>query len=318
MRSPHALLVAGLLAALPAPAHADGSIVLFPALGRPTLVTVSGRYLKSTPEGHSKGLSKNLRRLASDGVEAALVTVTFGGQTRRTRTGSDGLFDATFPAGAGSPFPLGLQPARAESEGIVGAGKISVVADDAPFLVVSDFDDTVAVTHVTSKTGLLKSALLADEDTQPAVEGMALLYGCLGSLVPTPGFAFVSGSPVEFGPRLEAFLAKHKFPFAALHLRVLGPKTLSGYKEGPLRALLSRFPQKFVLVGDSGEADPEVYAAIREEFPDRVLAIFIHDVGKSADPKRFKDMVLFKTAADALKVAAERGLLNPQCLPAPY
>ncbi|KAI8050230.1 hypothetical protein BDF22DRAFT_745557 [Syncephalis plumigaleata] len=43
--------------------------------------------------------------------------------------------------------------------------------------------------------------------------------------------------------------------------------------------IFNDFPhRRFILVGDSGEKDPEVYAEIARRFPDRVACIFIHDV----------------------------------------
>ena len=36
--------------------------------------------------------------------------------------------------------------------------------------------------------------------------------------------------------------------------------------------------RKFILVGDSGEKDPEVYRVIQKLFPDQVLKIYIRDV----------------------------------------
>jgi phosphatidate phosphatase APP1 len=143
---------------------------------------------------------------------------------------------------------------------------------------------------------------------------MAALFQCLreGS-DPPPGFVVVTGSPLEYGPRVEAFLASRGFPFSALLLRHLGPRTMKGYKEPVLRALLSTFPQRVVLVGDSGERDPEIYALMRREFPGRVAAIFIHDVGRSSDASRFEGMVLFANGAQAARVAAEWGLLAKEC-----
>jgi phosphatidate phosphatase APP1 len=167
---------------------------------------------------------------------------------------------------------------------------------------------------VQSTRELLTSTLLTDERAQPAVDGMAAFFRCLREASdPPPGFAVVSGSPLEYGPRIEAFLAKHGFPFSALVLRHLGPGTLKGYKEPAIRALLSRFPQRLVLVGDSGERDPEVYAQIRREHPDRVAAIFIHDVGGKVSPGRFEGMVRFVAAADAARAATGQGLLSSEC-----
>jgi phosphatidate phosphatase APP1 len=314
MRAPPPLLLP-LLAALasPAAARAETSVAVFPALGRPTLVTVTGRVTHGTPERAAAPLARNARRLLTKSKEGVAVSVTFAGATRRVTTGDDGLFEATFPAQASAPFAPGLHAIRAEVETASASGRVQVVSDAAPFIVVSDLDDTLAVSNVQSPRRLARAALLEDERTQPAVEGMAALFRCLAEASDAPGFAIVSGSPLEYGPRVEGFLAARGFPFAALALRHLGAGTMSGYKEPAIRALLSRFPHRVVLVGDSGERDPEVYAAIRREFPDRVAAILIHDVGRSADPARFEGMVLFATAAEAARAAAEKALLPAAC-----
>jgi phosphatidate phosphatase APP1 len=312
-------LAALLVPARPAAGPAATSVVVFPALGRPTLVAVTGRVVRGEPEKPGTPLARNARRLLAKSREHVPVSVTFAGQTRQVATDDDGLFTASFPAPAEAPFPPGRQAVRAEAEGAAGAGQVEVVSDAAPFLVVSDLDDTLAVTNVQSTRGLLGSALLADERTQAAVEGMAAFFRCLrDGNDPTPGFVIVSGSPLEYGPRVEAFLAKAGFPFAALVLRHLGPGTVKGYKEPALRALLSGFPQRVVLVGDSGERDPEIYAQLRREFPGRVAAVFIHDVGRSEDAARFEGMVLFASAADAARAAAAGGLLAPACAEAAF
>ncbi len=307
--------------ALPAPAFAGPVVVLYPAIGRPTFVWVSGRVLRAGAEGRKGAppLEKNVRRLTAKSLEHVGVEVGFGEQVRRTTTGDDGEFEVSFPAPADHPFPLGQQPVRAAAEGASAQSRVEIVSDAAPFIVVSDFDDTVAVSNVQNTGKMLHAAMLEDEATQPVVAGMAEFFRCLRAASdPPPGFAFVTGSPVEYGARIEALLARGGFPFAALHLRRLGPKTLSGYKEPVLRRLLSVLPQRFVLVGDSGERDPEVYARIRAEFPGRVAAIFIRDVGRSSDPARFRDMVLFRSAGDAAREGAARGLLPPACLQAAF
>jgi hypothetical protein len=142
----------------------------------------------------------------------------------------------------------------------------------------------------------------------------AFLRCALEGTRPAAGAVVVSGSPVELAPRIQRFLALNGFPFAALSLRHLGPRTLSGYKEPALRALLSGFPQAVVLVGDSGERDPEIYAALRAEFPGRVAAIFIRDAGGPADPGRFEGMFLFREPEAAAREAAAIGLADLPCV----
>jgi phosphatidate phosphatase APP1 len=191
---------------------------------------------------------------------------------------------------------------------------VRIVDPEAPFLVISDFDDTLAVSRVTSPPGLVQSAFLQDGDTQPKVDGMDGFYRCLvEDRTPTPALAVVSGTPHQYAPRMARFLAKNGFPLAGLYLRDLGPKTLSNYKQPMIRGILANLPQKAVLVGDSGEHDPEVYAQIRQEFPDRVLAVYIRDVGNSSRPDRFKGAVLFRDAKEAARDAVEKGLITQGC-----
>jgi len=61
------------------------------------------------------------------------------------------------------------------------------------------------------------------------------------------------------------------------------------YKVGVIDALMRRFPERqFVLVGDSGERDPEVYRELASRFPNQVRAILIRDVrGEDLSSDRF-------------------------------
>ena len=57
------------------------------------------------------------------------------------------------------------------------------------------------------------------------------------------------------------------------------PTQHSDYKLGVLRNILSFYPElSFILIGDSGQEDPEIYRAIVDEYPERILAIYIRDV----------------------------------------
>ncbi len=306
-----AALALALLVAVPA--FATPHILLFPVLGQPDEVAVFGRVLKQAPTSGSNTLSKNLRRLMTSDWEGAPVEVTVAGQTKTTRANDEGIFEVVFRAPELTLSP-GLHEVKASVPGAAARSTVRVMDPKAPFFVVSDFDDTVAVTNVLSKRRLLKSALLMDSETQPAVPKMSAFYRCLiEDRFPTPGLAFVSGSPHQFASRIGGFLVKHQFPLSALYLRDLGPKTLSGYKQPTLRKLMNRMEQGVIFVGDSGEHDPEVYAEIRQEFPDRVLAIYIHDVGRTEDRSRFEGMVVFDDAREAAKDAVSKGFIRQAC-----
>ncbi len=313
MRSAVALAAAVSLAVASAgPARADAPLVLVPpALGRPDRVWIAGRAIE---ERHDRGPGpwRTARRLAAESWEGSPVEVRLLGRTARTTSGQDGAFEVELAADPGAPFPSGPQVGEVSIPGARAAAVVHVVPPDAPYLVVSDLDDTVAVTNVGQVGKLLASVFLMDEATQPAVPGMAALYRCLAAARPPPAFAYVSGSPVQLSPRVEAFLALNGFPPAALHLRDVGPGTLSGYKEPVLERLAARFPQPFVLVGDSGERDPEIYAAFARAHPGRVRAIYVRRAGEPGPASRFAGEVLFADPAEAGRDAAARGIA-PAC-----
>ncbi len=60
------------------------------------------------------------------------------------------------------------------------------------------------------------------------------------------------------------------------------------YKKGIIESIFTRYPQRdFILVGDSGEKDPEVYAMMARQFPGRVQRILIRKVGENNSLTRF-------------------------------
>ncbi|MFB6372999.1 MAG: phosphatase domain-containing protein, partial [Bradymonadaceae bacterium] len=99
---------------------------------------------------------------------------------------------------------------------------------------------------------------------------------------------------------LESFVADHDFPKGVFHLRQLRPKSVSspadfisgssGYKTATLDRLISDFPDRtFVLIGDSGEHDPEVFGKIARKHPEAVAAIAIRRVeGAKNGDERFQ------------------------------
>lgn len=294
---------------------AGAAVLLFPAVGTPTQVTLSGRVLKHAPSSGSSTFSKNLRRLTSPNWQGAPVELRYAGRSVEVVSGHDGNFSVTL-SGDKTPFEVGLTTAEAHVKGAdAGIATVDIVAAAAPFFVVSDLDDTLAVTNVVNASKLVKAALMQDETSQPVVEGMAAFYGCLKEdKAARPGFALVSGSPAQYLGRVRQFLNAHGFPVFGIYLRDLGPSTLKNYKQPVIRSLLEEIPNQVVLIGDSGEHDPEVYAQMRAEFPDRVKAIYIRNAGRADDAKRFAGMVLFKSAKEAAYDAVSKGLASADCV----
>ena len=305
-----------LLTAVSSSAWADPQVLLEPAVGTPSAVTVTGRVLKSTPHhGHSI-VEKNVRLLTSTNWEGAPVEVRLGEVVGNVTSGHDGDFEVTLTAPEGHPFESGLGSLTATVAGASPAtSSVDILPASAPFFVISDLDDTLSVTNVLKTSALLRSAFWQDGDTQPAVKGMPELYQCLkAGGAPRPAFMLVSGSPIQYLDRVRVFLVRNGYPVFGIALRDIGPKTLSNYKQPVIRRLLKAIPNQVVLVGDSGEHDPEVYAQMREEFPGRVAAVYIRNAGHAENKVRFKDMLLFDEPSEAALDAVKRGLADAPCV----
>jgi phosphatidate phosphatase APP1 len=131
-------------------------------------------------------------------------------------------------------------------------------------------------------------------------------------------FHYVSSSPWYLYTELTSFLERAGFPDFSLSLksfRFRDESLLELFKDGEatkpgqIRQILEKFPQRqFVLIGDSGEQDPEVYSAIKLQFPEQIKGIYIRDLGpEDTNQLRVKGLmdnmdgfpiILFKDASE--------------------
>lgn len=163
--------------------------------------------------------------------------------------------------------------------------------------VISDIDDTVKVTGVLEKRDLLESTFYGEF---VAVPGMASLYRKWAQT--GIEIHFISSSPWQLYPELLAFAKANDFPWASFYLKSIRFKDktiLNLFKEGlftkpiQISTLLERFPTRgFILIGDSGEQDPEAYTLMMERYPDRIRAIYIRNItGETLGNERFGPLV---------------------------
>lgn len=159
---------------------------------------------------------------------------------------------------------------------------VLVVAPDAPYLLVSDVDDTVIETGVTRGLELLRITLLTEVTERVPLPGAAELYRRLVAAAGAPVF-YLSTSPWNLHDLLARFIALRGFPRGPLLLTDWGPGrggffrvTAEVHKRTLIRRLLADHPGVgVVLIGDTGQVDPEIYAAVAAEAPDRVRAVYV-------------------------------------------
>jgi hypothetical protein len=149
--------------------------------------------------------------------------------------------------------------------------------------VISDIDDTIKFTDATRKREMLANTFLRPFEL---IEGMASLYrhwqelGCC--------FHYVSSSPWQLYGPLAELCELGEFPNGSMHLNYFNVRSEMLKRFRPLRRnkkvciiinIFRRLPdRKFILVGDSGEKDPEIYRFLARRFPEQVKAIAIREL----------------------------------------
>ncbi len=153
--------------------------------------------------------------------------------------------------------------------------------------IISDIDDTIKVSEVTNRKQLINHTFYQDFT---AVAEMAEHYQ---SWLGTGGaLHFVSSSPWQLYEELVTFINDAGFPEADLHLKSFRFKDKSFFnlfakstktKPAQIEKLITQYPDRtFILVGDSGEHDPEIYAQIQQQFPNQIKQILIRNVSAAS------------------------------------
>jgi phosphatidate phosphatase APP1 len=334
------------MTALPRRARRHVELHAFRGYGTPARLLVRGRVLRSTGLTRSRlgdsvldNLRNMFRRFESDEVPGALVAAraAVGDEvrarpTRRATSSSPSTCPVRWPTrGSGSrsswscwrrPRPDG--PARATSQ--------VLVPRDPQYAVISDLDDTVLRSNATSLWQMARLTLLHNAHTRLPFEGVAGFYQALqrgrDGEAYNPVF-YVSNSPWNLYDLLEDFLDLQGMPRGPLLLRDWSLRTLKageGHKLAAIQALLDAYPGlPVVLVGDSGERDPEIYRQVVLRHPGRVLAVYVRDVA----PERHDavraiaaelaghgvELVFSPDTEAARRHALDRGLIVAAALP---
>jgi phosphatidate phosphatase APP1 len=176
----------------------------------------------------------------------------------------------------------------------VFSGQVELV-EPTGFTIVSDIDDTIKLTEVTNRSALLRNTFL--EVFKPVPHMAEVFRGWAADA--GARVCYLSASPWQLFAPLSEFIQTNQFPAGALLLREFRWKDESffnlftrpdAYKTGAIEDLLRRFPKRrFVLVGDAGERDPEIYAELARKNPEQIARVFIRDMtGATAQSERYE------------------------------
>ncbi|HUG42035.1 MAG TPA: phosphatase domain-containing protein [Longimicrobiales bacterium] len=324
-------------------------VVPYRGYGRPDRVRIRGRVLYGPPPGSATpgdrwwvNLRNTYRRLETDEVAGARVRVSFRGTEAEVASDGEGHFVAELRPQHPLPGDRLWYDAHLALVDPVGNDAAATVAipQHARFGVISDLDDTVLRTDVRNLIRMGREVLFGNVHTRVPFPGVGAFYRAL-HLATEEGrnpIFYVSSSPWNLYDLLAEFLRLHQIPAGPMELRdwrlssaELRPTGHRDHKRKAIDTILETFPElPFILVGDSGQQDPEIYREIIHEQPGRVLAVYIRSV--VAEPMRITqvrelareiadahadlgdaapELVLVENTLLAARHAADRGWIDP-------
>lgn len=325
-------------------------IVPYRSFGTDDVLVVRGRVLRDRlpsaaepDQSPWRNLRDAWRHIESDEVRGAPLTVSCGAHMVETVTDDEGYFEVHLPpvgsardADGWCTVTVAAPGAAVDAPLAQATGAVLIPPATARFGVISDIDDTILQTQATNLVRSAWVTLLQNAATRAPFPGVAALYRALQGGVTgadhNPIF-YVSSSPWNLYNFLVEFMQVRGIPAGPIFLRDYGigmiTQALShDHKLASMHRVLDAYPHlPFVLMGDSGQKDPELYTRLVEQYPGRVLAIYIRDVSGAKRDAAVDAMaaalqaqgVLLRRVADSLvaaQSAAALGLITAPALDA--
>ncbi len=330
----------------------SSSVQILPYVGHGTrsMIYLKGRVLEKhrvvggrDEDSKWRNLRNTYHRFNSHKMPDVLVTARLGNAEQQVQTDAAGFFDFEIvldppltSANVWHNVELEL-PAYRGQAGALATAPVLISPDDAQFGVISDLDDTVLRSDVINLLKLARNTFLYNSHTRLPFAGVAEFYHALqrGTQSGFNPIFYVSNSPWNLYDLIADFFAIKGIPPGPIFLIHLGltPRHLS--RPDPVRnkleqieRLLNTHPDlSFLLIGDSGEHDPEVYLQVIQTHPGRIRAVYIRDVTGKGRKREIRavveqarqigvDMLLVTDTVAAAEHAAQRDFIQAAALPA--
>lgn len=328
-------------------------ILPYRGYGTPERVYLKGRVLEKDgiePLGNDASMWKNAvnmyRRFESDEIPMAKLRARMKNCEQEIEANEEGFFEVELTPQ--SPIEetelwqeielMLIDPPPRKQSSVTAIGESIIVRNHARFGVISDIDDTVVYTAADKPSKMIEIAYLGNEHSRRAFAGVAPFYQALQQGKENEGnpIFYVSSSPWNMYDLFAKFMDLSNIPFGPILLRdiELAPDNLlsfnhSDHKREQMEPVLKKFDNlSFILIGDIGQKDAEIYSQIVEDYPGRIMAVYIRDVLPN-DKKRHEEVEaiaqsirsnnaefkLFTSTFDVAKHAINQGWIAEDCLP---
>jgi len=263
------------------------TVIPYTGYGSPGWVRVLCRVVLTRGDVASQRVAKvrGWRSFFSIPVDDVEVTIVAGGVEHRVLADRGGVVDAKV-AVALSPGWHEITIRADDTEAVTAP--VFVIDPDAEFGLISDVDDTVMVTALPRPLLAAWNTFVLDEHARRPVPGMAVLYERIKRANPSMPVIYLSTGAWNVAPTLTRFLERNLYPAGPLLLTDWGPthdrwfRSGRQHKSSTLERIAQELPgMKWLLVGDDGQHDEELYGQFAASHPQNVAAVAIRQLSTS-------------------------------------
>ena len=249
-----------------------------------TRVPKPGSRLEKTFTKRSDGV-RGWRSFVSVPVSQAVVKITIEGEEHIVTADRGGVVDTLI----NMTLSPGIHKVKIQSENSqVAEAEVNIAPADATLGLISDVDDTVMVTALPRPFLAFWNAFVLNEHARVPTAGMAVLLSRIVRHQKGMPVFYLSTGAWNVAPTLRRFLSRNLYPIGVMLLTDWGPthdrwfRSGQEHKRAQLERLASEFPNiKWILVGDDGQHDEEIYAEFEAKHPNNVAAVAIRQLSTS-------------------------------------
>ncbi len=232
-------------------------------------------------------LARMLRHWLTDEEPYAKVEAECAGVVRTTHADGEGYFEILFDhpeVAEARHLKMRLPEVHSHRWREIG---IFCPPADFDYLVFSDIDDTILETNAASVIKMIRTTLFGNVLTRQVFPGTTELFAKL-TRGGNPVF-YVTSSPWNLRGFIQSVFERHDLPSGGFFMTDWGldkerwfSKCHRRHKIGAIERVLRWYPgAKAILVGDSGQLDPEIYKEVAERNPGRIDLVLIRKISRS-------------------------------------
>ena len=319
------------------------TVKVYHGYGQPGRYVIYGHVLSLGPLPR-KRFSKNIWKNTAALVRLFIVKPCAGvrlqlrweGKIFKTVSEDDGFFKIEWEVNR--HLAAGWHPIQVEmtddDERIITTGTGYIFIPHSTQLgFISDIDDTFLISHSSNLRKRLYVLFTRNARSRKPFDGVVRHYQALTlanttESAPNP-FFYVSSSEWNLFNYILEFTTVNGLPrgvFLLSQLKRFSQLFKTGQNKHTTKfmrivRILEHYPsQRFVLLGDSSQQDPDIYAAVVKHFPKQVRAVYIRDVYKKNKQKTAETLTaiesegvpccFFEHSSEALEHSRSIGLIN--------